>query len=746
MHRQLYTLGAIILLVILCAGTLQYCKPANNESKSNSNEPNSYVGANQCKSCHANQYADWLKSDHFKAIQEPNDSSMLGDFNNKSYQADGVTSTFFKKDGKYYINTQGEDGKNHDYPIKYSFGHFPLQQYLVEFPGGKLQATRQSWDSKDKKWFHQYKNQKIYQHDWLHWTGNAQNWNTMCAQCHSTNLKKNYDIDKDSYQTKFDLLNVSCEACHGPGNNHISYINGTDYQSGKKTAQSFLSLTKNSKQLDQINTCTPCHAVQNDVAADLIASNELLDNHVPAVPNTERFHADGQVNDEDYTYASYLQSKMYTRGVQCSNCHNPHSGKLVLPGNLTCLQCHSKTYNEPSHHFHTVNTAGAECKNCHAPGKYYMGNDLRHDHSFRVPRPDLSVQYATPNACNNCHKEKPAKWAADAVVKWYGPKRKYNYVDDLIPGSKVNDASEPHLLKLLADTATPNIIKATAVNYLGLINTANSLNGLMLALKSSDAQIRYEALRSLFTFPKNSLDMNGIAPLLVDKVRAVRIAAADLISTLSPNVAVPSQYLTAFESGKAELEKNILHQADFAHGNIGIADYYQKNGNYAAAEKFYLRTLKKDSLANIARLNLAVTYNTQGKNNEAVQILLLAVKTDPQNDRAWYNLALLYSELKETEKAIMAFEKALVLKTTINRLYYNYGLQLQQLGKYEKAVMVLKQGIAQFPNDEAIHYALAFVFLQNRQIEKATPHILFLKKVNPNNPDYQQLFTAIGIK
>ena len=745
MSRKITTFCFISIFFFVGIFLIQFCKPKDQDTSKYGELSNAYVGDQQCISCHANQYKDWLKSDHFKAIQKPTDSSVLGNFNNSSFSADGVSSHFFKKDGKFIVNTQGEDGKNHDYEVKYTFGYYPLQQYLVEFPGGKLQTTRLSWDSKQNKWFHQYAGQKIDFRDWLHWTHNAQNWNTMCAECHSTNLKKNYDIDKDSYDTKFDVLNVSCEACHGPAKNHISYINSAEYKSGHKIEHSLLQLGTNTAQLAQINTCMPCHAVQNAVAADKINSEELLDNNIPVLPNTERFHADGQVKEEDYTYASFLQSKMFARNIKCNNCHNPHSGKLILTGNQTCLQCHAKTYDSPAHTFHTTNSEGAMCKNCHAPGKYYMGNDLRYDHSFRVPRPDLTVQYSTPNACNNCHKDKPAKWAADAVVKWYGPKRKYHFAEDLIPGSQLNENSEKHLIKLIGDTAVPHIIQATAINYLGSISTESSLNILLKSLSNPDALIRYEALRSLMHFAINSTEKNKIYTLLNDKVRSVRIATADLVGLMGDSE-LPQEYLSAYQNAKGELEKQLLYQADFAHGNIPIADYYARNKNYVSAEKFYLRTLAKDSLANLARLNLSVAYNAEGKNDAALSILKVAVKTDPKNDQAWYNLALLYSELKDNTSAFASFEKAIQLQSKNSRLYYNYGLLLQQSGKGNKAITILQEGLKQDPVNESLNYAIAYTLVQNGQSNKAITYARVLKNINPNNPDYQQLFATLGLK
>ena len=744
MFKKLGTAVFIVIFIFICITAIEYCKPKDAEVKGPSTKDNAFVGDQQCKSCHAPEFNDWQKSDHFKAMQKPDDSTVLGNFNNSSYSADGITSRFFKKDGKFYINTQGDDGKNHDYEVKYTFGYFPLQQYLIEFPGGKMQATRQSWDSRDKKWFHQYGGQKIHYRDWLHWTGNAQNWNTMCAECHSTNLQKGYDVQMDVYNTTYDVLNVSCESCHGPGRNHIEYANSDDYKKGAKVAHSFIKLGKNSGQIAQINTCMPCHAVQNGLDARKINSDELLDNNVPMVPTTERFYADGQVRDEDYNYASFLQSKMFTRGIKCGNCHNVHTGKLVLAGNKTCLQCHTPNYNTPSHTFHAINTEGSECKNCHAPGKLYMGNDLRHDHSFRVPRPDLSVKYGTPNACNNCHTQKPAKWAAEAIIKWYGPERKYHFAEDLIPGSEVNEKSEAHLSRLIGDTAVPNIIKATAANYLGGIPTQTSMQTLLGLLKDNDALIRYESLRSLLHFSNAITDRFVIADLLKDKVRAVRIAAAELMEALGTQQLSEEQQ-SDFQRAKAELERNLLYQTDFAHGNIAIADYYQRTKNFSAAETFYMRALKKDSLANLARLNLASTYNIQGKNSEALAVLKTAVLTDPGNEQGWYNLALLYNEMKDNDNAMQAFEKAVQLNSENERLYYNYGLFLQQSGKTEKAISVLQKGLKISPTDEELNYAMAYVFMSTNQAAKAMPYAAVLKKVNPSNPNYKQLFSALGL-
>lgn len=744
MLRSRKNITVICVLLFVAAGSffVQQCTP-KTKVENDVTKGNAYVGDEQCQSCHKTEYNNWLSSDHFKAMQPANDSTVLGNFNNTKYTADGVTSRFFKKDGKFFINTQGEDGANHDYEIKYTFGYWPLQQYLVVFPNGRMQATRQSWDSKNKKWFHQYAGQKIPSHDWLHWTGNAQNWNTMCSRCHSTNLQKNYDFASETYHTTYSVLTVSCESCHGPGKKHIDYINSSDYKNGEKIAGSFLLLTKNSNQTTQINTCAPCHMRASEISGNYVQSNELLDNFIPEIPSTDFYYADGQMRDEDYNYASFLQSKMYSRGVKCSNCHNPHSGKILFIGNQLCLQCHAKKYDDFSHTFHTANTEASLCKSCHMPGTVYMGNDLRHDHALRMPRPDLSVQYGTPNACNKCHTDKSASWAADAVKKWYGPIRKYHFAEDLIPASKEDASTEVHVLRLMNDTATPAIIKATALYYLKNITIQNSLQILLKGLQNNNAQVRYRALRSLSNFTSDSW-LNDVLPLLNDKVRAVRIAAADLMITL-PATQIPSTYQNSFASAKSELQNYVLYQTDFASGNLMAGDYYLKQNDYINAEPYYVRALKKDTAMNEARLNLSVVYNLNGKNSEALKVLQDALKVQPKNDRIYFNLALLYNEMNDKAKAGECLSKAVALHSQNPRVYYNYGLLLQQEGKLTEAIIQLKKAVQLSPADADLNYALCWLYVQMNQIDKAKQVAIVLKQLNTGNPEYEKLIQQLGL-
>ncbi|MBW7840515.1 MAG: tetratricopeptide repeat protein [Chitinophagaceae bacterium] len=407
------------------------------------------------------------------------------------------------------------------------------------------------------------------------------------------------------------------------------------------------------------------------------------------------------------------------------------------------MRCHEDKYDMPSHTFHAVNTAGALCKSCHMPTETYMGNDVRHDHFFRAPRPDLTVKYGMPNACNQCHSDKSAQWAANAVEKWYGPVRPAHFAEDLILASREDSATIKHVIKLVSDTANAEIVKAAGLYYLRNIVDPQSAGLLIKELGNSSAQIRYQALRSLSNFPPETW-INQVLPLMSDKVRAVRIAAADLLLTV-PSSRIPTAYQSAFTSAKNELQQYILYQTDFAMGNIMAGDYYLRQNDFRSSQFFYERALKKDDQLNEARLNLSVVYSSLGKNKEALEVLQQALKVQPKNDRIYFNLALLYNELNDKEKAESSLAEAAKLNSQNPRVYYNYGLMLQQRGMMEAATGQLQKAVELAPEDGDLNYALCWIYFQTGKVEKAKDVARKLRRINPGNPTYEQLARQLGL-
>jgi len=411
-----------------------------------------YVGEQRCASCHPQEAEAWRQSHHALAMQPANAQTVLGDFGEAHFQKDGVTSTFYKKEDRFYVRTDGPDGKLHEYPIAYTFGVFPLQQYLIPFPKGWFQCLGIAWDSRPRqeggqRWFHLYPNEKMPHTDPLHWTRRNQTWNFMCAACHSTNLRANYDLAADSYATTWSEINVSCEACHGPGSAHVTWAQvhkNVSYQPDESAEGLVVDLRPalgswsmseagvgtlhwqgEARSGTLVETCAPCHSRRRALTANYEPGSRFLDAYMPVLLDEGVYYPDGQIQEEDYEYISFLESKMYRAGVICTDCHNPHSAKLASENlNVVCGRCHSlAVFDSEQHHHHKAGGGGPRCVDCHMATATYMVVHVRRDHSFRVPRPDYSVAYGTPNACNQCHKDKSAKWAADAVTRWYGPDR-----------------------------------------------------------------------------------------------------------------------------------------------------------------------------------------------------------------------------------------------------------------------------------------------------------------------------------
>ncbi len=558
-----------------------------------------HVGGKVCMECHRKEYEAWRGSHHARAMQEATKATVLGDFNHARFTYGNVTSTFFTRAGKFYANTDGPDGKLHDYEIKHSLGVAPLQQYLISFPDGRLQALNVCWDTRPKeqggqRWFHLYPNEIVDFRDVLHWTGPYQNWNYMCSECHSTNVRKNYDPDTDRFATTWSEISVSCEACHGAGAHHVEWgrrvgrgdrpVAPTETRTeGEHGSQGLVvdlagrggawvfegtapiaHLSRARDTRPQV-ICARCHARRTQMGEDYDHSQPLGQTHMLALLEPALYHADGQILDEVFEYGSFLQSRMHERGVTCTDCHDPHSGRLRAGGTAVCAQCHRPSqYDTPRHHHHKVGTEAARCVQCHMLARNYMVVHKRHDHSFRVPRPDLSVTLGTPDTCTDCHKDRTAQWSADAVVKWYGPTRMRGprYAAALAAGRRRQAGAERLLADVITDRSFPAIVRATAVSLLE--NFSGSAPALVeRALQDEDPLVCRVAVALLANWEPQRRWQTG-APLLHDPIRVVRLAAVSALADVPAAVSLSAEQRTAFERAAAEYRAMQAFNADRA--------------------------------------------------------------------------------------------------------------------------------------------------------------------------------------
>lgn len=699
-----------------------------------------YVGSKTCAECHAKAYEDWKGSDHDRAMELADRTTVLAPFSGEKFTGNGITSHFFQKDSIYYVNTEGPDGKYHDYKVIYTFGVKPLQQYLVQFPDGRYQALRTAWDVEKEEWYDLYPDFQVVHSEWLHWSRGGLNWNTMCADCHSTNVRKNYDENTGAFDTRYSVINVSCEACHGPGKEHVNEATtlGDDYE----TAHNHLFMTLKTDAKILVNQCARCHMRREQFSENYNHSGTLLDHYFPQLIEDPLYYPDGQILDEVYVYTSFLQSKMYKQGVSCKDCHNSHSTQLKFTGNKLCAQCHTPAkYDVPAHTKHPQHTNGSECINCHMTGNTYMGIDYRRDHSFRIPRPDQSVKYGTPNACTQCHTAWSDEFAWKAYKELYGKPDSIHFSDYLAPGIVGEPYADSNLMVLAKDTTFPNIARASAVKALQQYPLQEKMADFLAFLNDDSPLVKGATLDVLGEIATADF-APYILPKLKDSVRSIRVKAFYALAPLSES-RIPEAFLSAYRKVSKEFDSYLETNADFSGGQARKAIFYQKRGDLNKARAAYEKALEIDDRNNMARTNLAQIYYQLKDYKNAEAAFEKVIEQEPEFGLTYYSLALLLAELDRPEEAIAQLQKAKTLMPNNVRVVYNLSLLYDKVNQHKKAAKTLEAALADFPDNPDLLYALAFHYYQQKNRPKALETIKKLTKLYPNNSNFTNLYNQI---
>jgi len=711
-----------------------------------------YVGLGKCRECHAKEAALWQGSHHDLAMQVADDSTVLGNFINVKFPNHGITSTFFKRGNKFFVNTDGADGKLHDFEIKYTFGVFPLQQYLIEFPGGRLQALSIAWDSRPadqggQHWYHLYPNETITSSDELHWTGLNQNWNYMCADCHSTNVRKNYDINTGKYNTTWSEINVSCEACHGPGSNHVAWATkdkgwktfdnqskglthqfnerqGVTWHHDPKTGLPARS-TPRSTEIE-IQVCATCHARRAQMFEGDRNGQPLLDNYLPSLLDAGLYHVDGQIDGEVYEYGSFIQSRMYRAGVTCSDCHEPHSLKLRKSGNELCLRCHAPDrYNTRKHHLHAKGNPGSLCVNCHMPTKKYMVIDARRDHSLRIPRPDLSVSLGVPNPCTQCHTDKKPEWAAAVLEKKFGKPKSRHYGEALYAGRNGSANAEQLLAELIQDNSQPAIARATAVSLLPRYLSRQSVPILQMAGRDEQPLVGLGLANALDSIPMQVRQAFAI-PLLYDDMHVTRsLAAASLVGSSLEKL--PTETRTKFNQALNEYVSSQVYNADRPESLVNLAGVYAKQGLDDKAVRYYRNAISLAPYYTPAYINLADFYRDKANDAEGKKVLEDALPKVRDQAAVQHALGLLLVRQGKPQEGIEHLRLAAESPMATERFIYVYAIALNSVGKADQAVKILEQAQRDYPANSDILYALISIYRDQGNQSKASHYEAILR-------------------
>lgn len=765
--RPLAGFAVVVLLLAIGGGywMSRYAKDVPATARGTAAVAATFVGSGQCASCHAGQTQAWRASQHVVAMQHATAQTVLGNFDDAKFSREGVTSSFFRRDGRYFIRTDGPDGKLADFEVKYTFGVSPLQQYLVELPGGRLQAVSLAWNSKPKeaggqRWFRLYPDERIDHRDELHWTKAAQNWNYMCADCHSTDVRKNYDAATDSFKTTYAEVSVGCESCHGPGSAHLAWANekgddpamgltvalderrGVTWMQDPATGKPRRSVARTSER--EVEVCAQCHARRAQIAEGYQPGRPFLDHYLPSFLTPGLYHDDGQQWDEVFIWGSWLQSRMHAAGVTCSDCHDPHTQKLRAPGNIVCAQCHLPSkYDAQSHHHHAPGSAGALCADCHLPRNTYMVVDPRRDHSMRVPRPDETLTLGVPNACDNCHADRGTAWSAAAVREWLG--RDARGIQSFAGVFHAAEAGDPKALdelpKIGFDAAQPAIVRASALERLARHGRFDpGLAG--RAARDPEPLVRLVAARLADALPLAARPA-ALGPLLSDARRAIRIEAARALAGSQASLTADLQ--PAWQRAADEYAATLRHNADRPEANVALGGFEAGLGRQREALDAFVRAMRLDPAFVPAYVNAADALRAVGSDAEAVATLERGLARVPDSAALHHSLGLARVRMGETDSAMRSLKRATELEPDSARYTYVYAVALHSTGRVADAVKLLEQALARWPNDHDMLLALASFHMQAGRFDATRDVVRRFIAAYPADPDAQELAAQVGI-
>lgn len=762
--RYLYPvlIGVLILASVGIGGFLFSSKPipvtyvpasaprsADAKPKPVAVAPAKMINEQQCQGCHSVQVKDWQGSHHQLAMQAATAETMLGDFNNVTFKEENETTRFSRKDDGFWVNTPGIDGKNSDFKVAYTFGITPLQQYLIEVGDGRLQALGVAWDTEKQRWFHLYPGQGVTFKDPLHWSKPSQNANFMCVECHTTGYKRNFDAAKNTFDSQWNSLGVGCQACHGPASNHLEWA----AKKGDLIHAGFAVDLKDRNATVEIETCARCHSRRAPLSDGFTVGKRLMDDYLPSTLTRELYALDGKIKDEVFEHGSFAQSKMFDKGVRCSNCHTPHSTALKAPGNGVCLQCHNtagktavegvdgkglqaKNYDSVEHTRHTMGQPGSQCVDCHMPGKFYMGNDFRHDHSFSIPNPERAKKLGTPDACLTCHQGKTGDQVTEQFKLWNTANASTvqapRYDESLWLIRNGQPGAAQALLEQLQRSNLPAIQRATLLGELSLYPSEQALKLATRDLNNPAPQVRESAVRAISTYLPPPERAPLLTPLLNDPVRAVRIVVArDLLSVARNGLGTAQDSWNAAIAEYETVQKNLLERAE---ANLNLAMLYQASGRNAEVEGFLRAALQRDPGFFPALVTLVQWLEANGRNQEGHALLAQSLKDHPDSGLLQHTQGLALIRAGQTAQAMPYLRKAAHLEPQSGQFGYVLAVALHDSGKIDEANAELERLLKEQPANRNARLSLIQYYLDNGQEPKAQVLLQGWKRMNSDDP------------
>ena len=728
------------VLVVLGLGSCDRGGAATRVAMAARDGASRFVGSEVCRSCHEETFASWEGSHHALAEREVVPAVDRRAFVDQAAVVHGsVTSTLTATDDEFAIRTEGPEGDVRPFPVHRAIGVSPLRQYLIEGEGGRLQVAALSYDPLANDWFDVFGEEDRRPHEWGHWTNRGMVWNAMCADCHNTHLIKGYDAASDTYDTTFAEMGVGCEACHGPGEAHVVWQEEHEKEKGDPTLTALVLDNDGPKWVD---TCGSCHARRLELDEVFLAGDSFLDSFYPDLPDlSEIYYADGQVHEEDYEYVSFLMSRMHDKGVQCTNCHDPHTAKPRAEGNDLCLMCHAYRQSDElgpidpaSHSHHDVRQPGGQCVECHMPQTTYMQRHARRDHSLMVPDPLLTKELGIPNACNRCHTDQDVDWTLAAVEEWYGDKmerRQRVRARAVAHAREGRRGVESELVRFVRGETYP-AWRAVGAGLLGSWLHSPEVQQLLVELAEDESPlVRAAATRSLGGAGQEAFPL--LFARLEDPARAVRFWAASFLGQ-----ALPLEHPAA-----KELFATHRLTADQPAGLVGQAGFWMSRNELDRAIKLLRRGVDWDPSSSAMHQTLAVALSGAGLFEEAIHECKKACELAPEDPQAWFSLGLARGAVDDHAGAAEALARTTELAPDYIRAWYDLGLARNSAGDFEGAITALRRAIALAPDVPDFWFALAAVFRDATRLDEAKDAVRHALQLDPEHPGAKALLESL---
>ncbi|QYM78546.1 hypothetical protein K0B96_14770 [Horticoccus luteus] len=693
--------------------------------------------AQDCRACHEDIYRAWSNSHHALANRSVTAALDRAAFDPPAEIALGnAHDSLAWADHGAVIRERYGDAPAREYRPDMVLGVAPLRQYIVPLARGFWQTFEQAYDPAKKEWFNVFGAENRQPGEWGHWTGRGMNWNSRCAHCHMTGLRKNYDIATDTYATTWSEQGVSCVQCHGA-------------MAGHAATPRARSDSPHHDARTMMETCAACHSRNELLIGNLTPGERFADHHrlvLPVAPGV--YYPDGQTQDEDFEYGSFVRSKMHHAGVTCLDCHDPHTGQTRLPAatNALCLQCHASggrpglqptapIIDPVAHSHHATGSPGNLCVECHMPHTNYMQRHARRDHGFLSPDPLLTKELGIPNACNRCHTDRSTDWAIAAADRWYGAKldRRQRDRARAVAAAQQGDANAAApLLALLADEPIPSW-RATLLLLAGNVapHAPAVLAAAHTALTDDDPDVRSAAVQ---VSSADDTARRMLQPQLHDPVRLVRLDAEE---ALSPELAPDSPE-------RRELDAYLALSLDQPAGQARVGQDLLRRGLKADGLAHLQRAVEWDAFSPALRRTLALALADAGDNAAAAAQFDRAAALAPADATLAFQAGLAHAAASEWTATEASFREAVRRDPKFDRAWYNLGLLLAQTNRLPAASQALVTATELVPASAEYHYALATVLWQLHDREAARAEAETTLTLQPGHSAAAALLRALG--